>query len=318
MYDIHERNKQSATPKAKRIETVVLKEENIGEHMSLDEKYLGGEFYTILSNKITGKIAIMTKTLKYKFLAKIFSEIKSKTRYKVKTISKDCSETYDLLSRSIFFHAQRVIDKFHVLKMGFQSLQDIRVRYRQQILKEEREKRELHKEETARLRDEAKRNKMAFQIIPPPKEKKFSNGETKKEIIARSKYALFKFEKDWAESQRERMKILFHEFPETKKAYELICGFRQFYEIPPKNNRKLASIELEKWFYQVGAEEISEIQNFASTVKNHCAEILNYFEEGHTNAFAESLNAKLQRFLINNYGIHNRDFFHFRIQKIFS
>ena len=186
-------------------------------------------------------------------------------------------------------NAQRIADKFHILCMGFETLQDIRIRYRQETLREERIRQELHKEQQAQLRDEAKRNSIEFKTKPPPKFPRLKNGETKKEILARGKYLLYKFENQWTEDQKKRSKILFEEFPEIEKAYKLICSFRSFYNIKPDNNRKKAATALEKWFYEVGAEDISEIQNFASSVKHHQEEILNYFNEGHTNAFAESL-----------------------------
>ena len=316
--NIHKRDKTSSTKTPKRIETVVLKEENFGDHMTIDEKHMGGEFYTILANKITGKIAVMVKTVNYKLLEKIFSKVSVKVRYGVKTISKDCSSTFDLLSRTMFLNAQRIADKFHILCVGLEALQDIRIRYKQEVLTEERVRRELHKEQQAQLRDSSRRNKIEFQPAPLPKPVRFQNGETKKEILARGRYLLYKFKDKWSEDQQKRAKILFKEFPELERAYKLICNFRSFYNIKPDNNRKKAAIVLEKWFHKVGDEDISEIQNFASSVQFHRAEILNYFNEGHTNAFAESLNAKLQRFVINNYGIHNRDFFHFRVNKIFA
>jgi len=45
-------------------------------------------------------------------------------------------------------------------------------------------------------------------------------------------------------------------------------------------------------------------------------EILSYFKRGDTNAYAESLNSKLQRFLRENFGVKNLDFFLCRINRI--
>ena len=72
------------------------------------------------------------------------------------------------------------------------------------------------------------------------------------------------------------------------------------------------------WYQKVEDIEIPEIQNFADSVRNHEGQILRYFDEGHTNAFAESLNNKIQRFVRSNYGIRDRDFFHFRLLLHFS
>jgi len=46
--------------------------------------------------------------------------------------------------------------------------------------------------------------------------------------------------------------------------------------------------------------------------------ILNYFVKGDTNAFAESVNGKIQRFIMTNQGTRDTEFFYFRLAKHFS
>ncbi|MDR1675456.1 MAG: transposase [Tannerella sp.] len=50
----------------------------------------------------------------------------------------------------------------------------------------------------------------------------------------------------------------------------------------------------------------------------HQTEIIRYIEKELTNAKAENLNSKIQRFIANNFGIRNRDFFFYRMQVYFS
>ncbi len=64
--------------------------------------------------------------------------------------------------------------------------------------------------------------------------------------------------------------------------------------------------------------DIEEMEIFASTIAHHESTILNYFETGSTNAFAESINAQIQRFVQSNQGTNDRDFFHFRLKGYFS
>ena len=45
---------QEITKEKSKIDVPILKPENIGEHMAVDEKYIGGEFYTLLTNGQTG------------------------------------------------------------------------------------------------------------------------------------------------------------------------------------------------------------------------------------------------------------------------
>lgn len=277
---------------------------NWGPNMAIDDKNIAGEGYTIISNKDTGKIALMIMTCKVSIIADVLQKIPIKIRMEVKTITKDLADGYDLLTRTMLMNATRIADKFHVVVLGLEALQAVRIRYRQEVLTEERKD-----------KLEAKKAGIPQKDFPPAK--KFENGETKKELLARSRYLLFKFEPEWTESQEERARILFREFPEIKTAYSAICGFRGFYKCKI-GNRKGASDSLCRWYVKMQDIEINEIQNFVESVRRHEGEILNYFEEGHTNAFVESLNSKIQKFVRSNYGVRDRDFFHFRLMLHFS
>ncbi len=275
--------------------------------MCIDDKGLGKEGYTILSNPKTGKIALMVMSCQTKHLKKVLDKIPGKIRRKVKVINKDLGLNYDWVARQSFSFAIRVADKFHIIKLGLECLQAIRVRYRQQLLRKERK----HEE----VRINAKKAGKDMKHFPKFKSEVFSNGETQKELLARSKGLLFKLPSQWSERQKKRAEILFLEYPEIKEAYDLILQFRIFYR---SINEKQAKERLKEWTDSVGESELSEIKNFAFTVKNHQTEILNHFETKSSNAFAEGLNSHLQRFFVANYGIRNRDFFHFRIKLAFS
>ncbi len=45
----------------------------------------------------------------------------------------------------------------------------------------------------------------------------FENGDSRKQLLARSIYLLYKKESLWTESQRARVEILFREYPDIKK-----------------------------------------------------------------------------------------------------
>ena len=275
--------------------------------MCIDDKGLGKEGYTILSNPKTGKIAMMAMTTKVKYLKKILDKIPGEIRRNVKVINKDLGRNYDWLARQYFSFATRVADKFHIVKLGLESLQAIRVRYRQAILSAERKCDEARKK--------AKKEDKDLKYFPKFKNTRFANGETQNELLARSRGLLFKFPNQWTRTQKERAEILFQKYPEIKKAYALILEFRRFYQARDGTE---AQKRLDFWIQKGNLSEISEIKNFVFTIKNHRTEILNHFETKSSNAFAEGLNSHLQRFFVSNYGIRNRDFFHFRIKLAFS
>lgn len=305
------------TGEIKTVAVPILKPENFGEDMAIDDKNIGGDGYTIISNKVTGKIATMFQTVKANIIEQVLSKVSVSYLMAVKTISKDLAEGYDFLARTVFMNAMRIADKFHVLKLGFEALQDIRIRYRQEALTEERERIRTHKAVEREKKELARQSRKIYKTKKPPPAKKYSNGDTKKELLARSRYLLFKFPKEWTEVQQERADILFREYPEIKIAHRLITQFRLFYKTKV-GEKDEAKEKLKIWHEAISKRDIEELNNFSFTVKKHEGEILNYFEEGHTNAYAESLNSQIQQFVNANSGTKDRDFFHFRLRLYFS
>jgi transposase len=96
--------------------------------------------------------------------------------------------------------------------------------------------------------------------------------------------------------------------------------FRDFYSLKTGKNteKEEAKKALNVWYKNVENSQIEEMLNFSYTVKRNEPEIMAYFFTNATNAIAESLNAKIQRFLISSFGIKNRDFFHFRMRNYFA
>lgn len=284
------------TKKIKTVFVPILRPENMGEEMAIDDKCIGGEGYTILSNKKTGKIAAMVMSVKAGILGAVLSEIPHSLSREVKSISKDLADSYDWVARTLFMNATRVADKFHILREAFEQLQAVRIRFRQEVLAQE---------------------KVRKKTDPLPM--RAPAHESIRELLARGRYLLFTFKTEWTDSQAERAKDLFLLFPDIEIAYSCICSFRSFYNCGIGNKKKAQKC-LSLWYQKIQSEagHIPEMISLMKTIQSHEDQILNYFEEGQTNAFAESLNNKIQRFVQSNYGIRDRDFFHFRIKKYFS
>ena len=302
------------------IKVPILEEHNLWERMAIDEKNIWWEIYTILSNRKTWKIALMTNTVKSWILETILHKLPMEAIKKVKSVTMDLDKWFEKVARNIFNKAKLIWDKFHVICLALKSLQDIRIRCRQKALKEERNRRSKHEAKENERRQTALELDQEYKREKYPDMKKYSNWETKLEILARSRYLLFVYEREWTLSQKERAKILFKEFPDIKKAYKLICSFRSFYNNSVWCNYKIKKAEkkLKKWTKKAERANIEEINNFISTLISNKEKILNYFKKWETNAFAESINNRIQRFVHQNYWVKNVDFFHFRIKQFFS
>ena len=280
----------------------IFKESNLGEQMAVDEKTINGTCYTILSNRNTGKIALMADTLKTEYLMKIIGRIDIDKRMSVKSLSRDLAPNYDWLGRQAFMNAYHVADKFHVVKLILEQLQASRIFYRQQELSKRRE---------------AKQNSESYS------ETILSNGDTVLQLLARSRGLLFLFPQQWSEQQKQRSKVLFEHFPEIEKVYRHVIEIRRWYK-PTKaktsyqktrDKKKKQIKDIIKTLIKSANEEL---KNIAFMLKKNMNPILHYFIAKESNAKAEALNRNLQRFVNTNYGARNIQFFLFRIKIHFA
>ncbi len=197
----------------------MLFEDNIGSSLSIDETALSnGELYTIVTNKEAkgGKKAIvsMLKGTQAEQIIAVLERIPVRKRNKVKEVTMDMAANMIKAVRRCFTNAIRVIDRFHVQKLAYDAVQEARIKYRWEALDAE-----------SQSIEEARKNKQSFQP------EVFSNGDTLKQLLARSRYLLFKHESKWTASQKERANLLFPRYPELLKAYNLAIRLGNIFTI---------------------------------------------------------------------------------------
>ncbi len=301
------------------IEVPILEESNFGEKMAIDEKHIGDDFYTILSNRETGKIAMLCNSYKFAELEKVLL-CHSSILPKVKSITRDFSGLYQKLCSQLFPNAIQVGDKFHVIRHLIEANQSVRIRYRQKELEKRRiALKEFKKCEKLRLVECELKGERFKPKKFHYKEQRLENGETPMELLARSRYLLFKFPYQWTSKQQKRANILFRLYPEIKQAYELTCKFRNF--ISKKNiGRHFLELDyqLHDWYESIENAGIDEMSNFKAMIESNEEYIINYFIKGETNALAEGINSKIQQFISSNKGTRDKDFFFFRLGNYFA
>lgn len=190
----------------------ILFEKNIGPYVGLDETSLStGELYTILINKEAkgkkGTIIAMIKGTSVEKVSKVLLKLSRRRRFQVREITLDMAPNMAQIARICFPAAKEVIDRFHVQKLAFEAVQEMRIKARWEALDKE-------------MVEIAYAKASGQPFIAET----FSNGDSRKQLLARSRYLLFKKESLWSESQQKRAKILFREYPQIKKAYYLSMG----------------------------------------------------------------------------------------------
>jgi transposase len=313
--------KKNSSNKEIKIRVPILKIENMGAYMAIDEKHINNIFYTILTNGITGKVALMIASMSPKQVGESLLKFKDKLGL-VKTITRDLSPTYKSIAERFFPDATQVADKYHVVAYATEAVQDLRTKYRQENFSNDRKLQVEHaiKYNEYKLKLAEKPTEPLIRVSKTWYPEKLRNGETTAELLARSRYLLFKKPEKWNDYQRDRSQVLFEKFPLLAKAYELINDFRSWYEPnkikDSKWNYLTAETQLMHWMDKAECSKIEEILNFRALLERHFEPILNYHLQYKTNAIAESVNAKIKSALTNNKGARDLDFFHFRLNMI--
>ncbi|WP_368377975.1 transposase [Polaribacter sp. Q13] len=277
---------------------------NIGSYLSIDETaFSNGDLYTIVTNKNAngkkGALLAMIKGTKAEDVIRILHKIALKQRKKVIEVTLDMAGNMGLIVKKSFPKAVLVIDRFHVQKLALDALQEIRIKHRWEAIDKEND-----------AIENAKNNSLKYvpELLP--------NGDTLKQLLARSRYLLYKSSNKWTNTQQERAEILFKNYPDIEKAYNLCQNLSWIYN--QTKDKTVALIRLAKWDEKVRQAKFKSFNSIARTMSVHYQNILNYFDNRSTNASAESFNAKIKAFRAQFRGVRNIKFFLFRLSNIYA
>lgn len=320
-------------------------------HLSIDECMYCGRLYTFVSNKEAhggrGTIIAIIAGVKAETVLRWLLEIPEKERRGVLDVSMDFSGSMRQIAQTAFPNASVSLDRFHVLqdlnKYFMKAFADVRDKLLVNI-KHEKAAFERKVERLARNRrryrtKHPKRYKGKKRGCKPKFRKKdfkpsrMKNGESKTDFLRRSFHTVRTSPEKWSDEQRERMDILFEEFPELKEAFDLKEEFRKLYwskrdkeeykdRLPAQEQRntlkETVRENLHVWFDHVKKSKSPGMKTFMKTIREREDDLLNYYETFVTNASAESLNSGIKGFRAELHGISNLPFFFYRVCKIYG
>lgn len=278
--------------------------ENMGPKLAIDESSLSnGELYTFVTNRDRhtgeGSLVAVVAGTRAEDVINVLCKVDEEAREAVEEVTLDLSDSMRKIVRTAFPKAIRVIDRFHIQKLACEAVQEIRVAHRWEALQEATDEKE-----------NCKLLKMPYEPF------RFANGDTRPELLIRSRYLLFKSGDNWTRRQRERAEILFREYPDIKLAYGLSHSLRMIFS---KNSIKdAARLSMAKWYNKVGEAGLKQFNVIAATFYEHYDEILNFYINRASNASAESFNSKIKLFRANLHGVVDKKFFLFRIANIYA
>ena len=278
--------------------------ENLGESLCIDETApSNGELYTVVTNRASrggkGSLVAIIRGVSADAVTEALMRIDRDRRLTVREITMDMSNSMRLIARRCFPNAMRTIDRFHIQKLASEALQEMRIAHRWDAIRAETD-----------AREEAGRMGRAYtpEVL--------ANGDTHRQLLARSRYLLFKSADKWTESQRQRAEVLFETYPDLRQAYSLTHSLRMIFS---KNSIKdAARLSLARWHDKVDRSGFKSFNVIAATLHDHYDEVLNFFVNRATNAFAESFNAKIKAFRTSLRGVTDIKFFLFRLTKLYA
>lgn len=282
----------------------ILYPNNAGIHLSIDETALSnGELYTIVTNKAAkgrkGALVAMVKGTQADTVIEVLRKIPKRIRHKVKEVTLDMAANMNKIITRCFPKADRVIDRLHVQKLAYEAVQEIRIKYRWEALDQENE-----------AIGAAKQAGITYEPVI------LENGDTEKQLLARSRYLLFKHWDKWTSSQIKRANILFVRFPLLKQAYNISMELGTIFRSSSSKGGAFPKLGL--WYNKVDDSGIASFKTVVRSIQTHYEGILNYFKNKSTNASAESFNAKIKSFRSSSRGVRDIKFFLFRLTKLYA
>lgn len=154
--------------------------DNIGPSLAIDETSLSnGELYTLVTNRAARtrerSIEAVVAGTKSEEVIAVLDRIDEEKRSSVEEITLDLSNSMRKIARRLFPNAKRVIDRFHVQKLACDAVQKLRIKYRWDVIQQ--------------ANDEMEEAKLCDKPYSPYR---YTNEDTRKELLARSRYLLFK------------------------------------------------------------------------------------------------------------------------------
>ena len=205
----------------------------------------------------------------------------------------------DKIIKSAFSNVKQVTDRFHVQQLAFDAVQELRIKYRWEAIDIENAEITSAKENNEKYEPEI-----------------LSNDDTVKQLLARSRYVLFKPESKWTLTQKIRAELLFERYPLLKTAYELAMRLNYIFE--NTKDKGITFTHLAQWYDKIEVSKIESFGTVARSIQANYLSILNFFDNRSTNAAAESFNAKIKAFRSSFRGVRDINFFLYRLAKIYA
>jgi transposase len=168
--------------------------------------------------------------------------IPEEARAQVTEITMDFSDSMNSIAKACFPNATIVIDCFHIVQRLCESLESMRLKFKRLAITENKKaaaafakEEERKAKKRAYYRKHHKKNPNENRGRKRIRKQKYkpqvlSNGDTKVELLTRSRNLLTQSGDKWGKQKKERAKLLFALYPKLGEGYSLICKIRAIFK----------------------------------------------------------------------------------------
>ena len=245
-------------------------------------KYLGideiavvkgqGQYYGVLANLETHQPITLSPSRTQEALRQVFNQWGPEVLEGIAGVSIDLWKPYQSLVEEMMPNATVVADRFHVMKLLNDELD---------------EQRKAEKRAAKKITKKAERERVL-------------------KGLSGSKYALLKNEEDLNERQREKLVEVCEVSPTLAKMHRLKEEFRNIFEV--SENWAEGTLDLLDWIVKSSAL----FKQSCGTIRRWFDEVTSYFELRITNGIVEGINNKFKLIKRLGYGFSNFDNFKLR------
>lgn len=310
----------------------LLLPQNVGPRLAIDETTVGGDVFTILSNRGAhggkGTIVAMVRGTKSEEVCAVLSGIPEEQRGSVEEVTTDFSESMRCIVEESFPNAIIVVDLFHLMKQAVDAIEEQRLKLKRKAVAAQKSQERDYRKRKAASKSRRKAYRRAHPQRPSGKKRgpkpkyeggfrpqTHANGDTDVELLTRSRYLISMSGDKWSEKQKRRADILFKEYPKLRETHSLLCSLRLIFS---RNTKTLEEgrLKLHQWYDKVAGCTVREMKAVRDLIKSREEHVLNYFVNHSTNASAESLNSKLKSFRAQLRGVSDLPYFLFRLTRV--
>ena len=234
---------------------------------------------TIASNKDVhgrkGSLIAVCKGTKAKEVTEVLKKIPEPLRMSVEEVTLDFSDSMLSIVEECFPEAMITLDRFHHQQFCLEALQEVRREYRREQMTRDANAREEHRLMMRQLIEndgpwiDAEGNPIRRNAKYYPE--RLDNGETRAELLARSKGLLMMSPDKWTDTQKERAEILFREFPDIKTSFSLMHSLRMIFS--QRCDKEQGRISLQSWYAKVAEFDNKAFNDIAAAMYDREDEI---------------------------------------------